>query len=118
MSKKSFIAKYEIGFIDMNDRKYKNFSEFYPFYLSEHSDLVNRRLHFLGSLLAIVVVILTIATQEWLLLLLVPFVGYGCAWIGHYFVERNKPATFSYPVYSFIGDWVMFRDIIIGKIKL
>lgn len=56
-------------------------------------------------------------TAQWKYLLLTPFIGYGFAWVGHYFFEKNKPATFLYPWYSFLGDWVMFKDIIIGKIK-
>jgi len=98
-------------------RKFNNFSEFYPFYLSEHGDHVNRRLHFLGCIVVIVIVLFAIVTQKWIALLFVPIVGYGFAWIGHYLFEKNKPATFTYPLYSLMGDWVMFKDIIIGKIK-
>ncbi len=100
------------------ERKFKSFSEFYPYYLSEHGDPVNRRFHFFGSLLTIVVVLLVIFTQRWIALILVPILGYGFAWIGHYFIEKNKPATFTYPLYSLMGDWVMFKDILAGKIKL
>ncbi|MCZ6639119.1 MAG: DUF962 domain-containing protein [Candidatus Dadabacteria bacterium] len=100
------------------EKKFKSFSEFYPYYLSEHGDPVNRRLHFFGSLLTIIVVLFVIFTQTWIALILVPILGYGFAWIGHYFVEKNKPATFTYPLYSLMGDWVMFKDILTGKIKL
>jgi len=100
------------------EKKFKSFSEFYPYYLSEHGDPVNRRLHFFGSLLTIIVVLFVIITQTWIALILVPILGYGFAWIGHYFVEKNKPATFTYPLYSLMGDWVMFKDILTGKIKL
>lgn len=100
------------------EKKFKNFSEFYPYYLSEHGNPVNRRLHFFGSLLTIIVVLFVIITQTWIALILVPILGYGFAWIGHYFVEKNKPATFTYPLYSLMGDWVMFKDILTGKIKL
>ena len=102
----------------MGEKKFKSFSEFYPYYLSEHGDPVNRRLHFFGTLLTIIVVLFVIFTQTWIALILVPVLGYGLAWIGHYFVEKNKPATFTYPLYSLMGDWVMFKDILIGKIKL
>jgi len=101
-----------------DDQKFKSFSEFYPHYLSEHGNPVNRRLHFFGTLLTIIVVLFVIFTQTWIALVLVPVVGYGFAWIGHYFVEKNKPATFTCPLYSLMGDWVMFKDILIGKIKL
>lgn len=100
------------------EKKFKSFSEFYPYYLSEHGNPVNRRLHFFGSLLTIIVVLFVIITQTWIALILVPILGYGFAWIGHYFVEKNKPATFIYPLYSLMGDWVMFKDILTGKIKL
>jgi hypothetical protein len=100
------------------EKKFKSFSEFYPYYLSEHGDPVNRRLHFFGSLLTIIVVLFVIFTQTWIALILVPILGYGFAWIGHYFVEKNKPVTFTYPLYSLMGDWVMFKDILTGKIKL
>ena len=102
----------------MGEKKFKSFSEFYPYYLSEHGDPVNRRLHFFGTLLTVIVVLFVIFTQTWIALILVPILGYGFAWIGHYFVEKNKPATFTYPLYSLMGDWVMFKDILIGKIKL
>ena len=100
------------------EKKFKSFSEFYLYYLSEHGNPVNRRLHFFGSLLTIIVVLFVIFTQTWIALILVPILGYGFAWIGHYFVEKNKPTTFTYPLYSLMGDWVMFKDILTGKIKL
>lgn len=99
-------------------KAYKNFSDFYPFYLSQHEDKTCRRLHFIGSSLIILLVIYAVITMSWVLLLCVPLVGYGFAWVGHCFFEKNKPATFTYPVYSLIGDWVMFKDILIGKITL
>lgn len=103
----------------MEERKeFKSFSEFYPFYLSEHSNPVNRRLHFFGCVLVILILLYAIFTQTWLALIALPIVGYGFAWIGHYFVEKNRPATFTYPLYSFMGDWVMFKDIITGKVQL
>lgn len=99
-------------------KTYNSFSEFYPFYLSEHSNLVCRRLHLLGSTLVISVLIYTIATRRWWALALLPILGYGFAWIGHFFFEKNRPATFTYPLYSFAGDWVMLKDVLTGKIKL
>jgi len=99
-------------------KKFGTFREFYPFYLSEHSDVRNRRMHFLGSWLVLAVIAWSILSQNWLLLLLAPVAGYGCAWLGHALFERNKPATFTYPAYSLIGDWVMFVDILRGRVKL
>lgn len=100
------------------EKEYKSFSEFYPSYLSEHGDRLNRRLHFTGLLLALLILIFVLFTQDWILLLLVPIFGYGFAWLGHYFIEKNKPTTFKYPLYSILGDLAMFKDIITGKIKL
>jgi hypothetical protein len=58
-----------------------------------------------------------IANTAWILLWSLPLFGYGFAWVGHFFFEKNRPATFTYPIYSFIGDWVMYKDILTGKIK-
>ena len=99
-------------------REYRSFAEFYPFYLSEHSNTVCRRLHFTGSLLVVFTVLYAIFTGSWLVLLAVPFIGYGFAWVGHFFFEKNRPATFTYPLYSLMGDWQMFRDILSGKEKI
>lgn len=101
----------------MTVKKYQNFTEFYPFYLSQHQDVICRRLHFFGSLLLILLVLYVLLTRHYLLLTLMPVIGYGCAWLGHFIFEKNKPATFTYPLYSLLGDWVMFKDILIGKIK-
>ncbi len=97
-------------------KQYNTFSEFYPFYLSQHRDLTCRRLHFIGSLLVLMLIIYVLFSANWLLLFLTPVIGYGFAWVGHFFFEKNVPATFTYPVYSLIGDWVMFKDILIRKI--
>ena len=96
--------------------KYKTFTSFYPFYLSEHQNRTCRRLHFLGSSLVLACIGLAIAFRDWRFLLAMPLVGYGFAWVGHFGFEKNKPASFKQPFYSFIGDWVMFKDILIGKI--
>ena len=99
-------------------KEYKNFSEFYPFYLSQHQNKICRRLHFIGSIIVILLVFYVAISGDLSLLLLLPLVGYGFAWVGHFFFEKNKPATFIYPAYSLVGDWIMFKDILIGKIKL
>ncbi|BFT29012.1 DUF962 domain-containing protein [Alteromonas sp. D210916BOD_24] len=98
--------------------RFASFKEFYPFYLKEHSDSTCRTLHFIGSWLVLGVIALAVYLGNWSLLWLIPVVGYGFAWVGHFFFEKNKPATFKHPFYSFIGDWVMFKDILIGKISL
>ena len=98
--------------------RFASFREFYPFYLQEHSNVVSRRLHFIGSwgVLALLGITLFTGNAWWLLGAL--FCGYGFAWVGHFFFEKNRPATFKHPFYSFAGDWVMFKDIIIGKVRI
>ncbi|MBS7456099.1 DUF962 domain-containing protein [Coralloluteibacterium stylophorae] len=98
--------------------RFASFREFYPFYLSEHAHPVSRRLHFLGSCGAVLLVALAAATASawWLLAALV--CGYAFAWVGHFFFEKNRPATFRHPLYSFLGDWAMFADILRGRIRL
>lgn len=96
---------------------FNSFDEFYPFYLAEHSNKTCRRLHFIGSSLVLLMLGYILLTGSWVLLITLPIIGYGFAWIGHFKFEKNKPATFKYPLYSFMGDWVMFKDILIGKIE-
>ena len=98
--------------------RYASFREFYPFYLSEHSHRICRRLHFVGSLLVIAVVVVAITKGDARWLWLAPLVGYGFAWAGHFFYEKNRPATFQHPLYSLAGDWVMFWDILRGRVSL
>ena len=102
----------------MDNTKFNSFKEFYPFYLSEHSKKSTKLLHVLGSILVISILVYSVLNQDWTKLYFLPIVGYSFAWIGHFFFEKNKPATFKYPLYSFIGDWVMLKDIIFGKVKL
>lgn len=99
------------------DATYRSFAAFYPYYLSEHRDRTCRRLHFVGSTLVLATLATILATGLWSLAWLLPVLGYGFAWVGHFFFERNKPATFRYPLYSFIGDWVMYRDMLTGRIR-
>lgn len=97
---------------------YSSFREFYPFYLGEHSDRHCRRLHFLGSWLVIAFIFIAIATRNAWWLVGAPLSGYGCAWVGHFVYEHNKPATFKYPLYSLMGDWRMFVDVLRGRVRL
>lgn len=95
---------------------FNSFAEFYPYYLSEHGHPVSRRLHFMGTTLVIALAIwVAISGHLWGLLLL-PVAGYGFAWVGHFFFEKNRPATFQYPLYSLAGDFVMFKDILTRRI--
>jgi len=99
-------------------KRFTTFREFYPFYLSEHRNVACRRLHFIGSSLVIILVMVAITTRNpwWLLGALL--CGYGFAWIGHFVFEKNKPASFKQPLYSFVGDWVMYWQIWKGQIRL
>ncbi len=97
--------------------RFGSFSSFYPFYLSEHSNRTSRRLHFVGSLLVLSLLGWMAVTGNWSYAWVLLIVGYGFAWVGHFFFEKNRPATFKYPLYSFMGDWVMFWQILTGKIR-
>lgn len=97
--------------------RFARFRDFYPFYLSEHSHPTSRRLHVIGTSLVIATVLAALATQRYALLWFLPFVGYGFAWVGHFFFEKNRPATFKHPLYSLGADFVMFRDVVTGRIK-
>jgi hypothetical protein len=94
-----------------------SFSEFYPLYLAEHQNRACRRLHFVGSTLGLVCLAMLVATGKPQYLLYGLLSGYAFAWVGHFGFEKNKPASFKRPLYSFMGDWVMYKDIWTGKIK-
>ena len=98
-------------------KRYSTLQEFYPYYLSEHQHPVCRALHFTGTLLLFVILGVAFFTGEWNLLWVLPFVGYGFAWAGHFFFEKNKPAKFQYPFFSLASDFLMFRDLLFGKEK-
>ena len=98
-------------------QRYRSFAQFYPFYLSEHSNRTCRRLHFVGTTLGLVFLLHAFSTLDFGWLLAGLACGYAFAWIGHFFFEHNRPATFTYPLWSFMGDWVMWKDILTGKIK-
>lgn len=94
---------------------YKSFEEFYPFYLSQHENKVCRVLHYIGSSLALCWLFAAIYTGTPVFVLYGLINGYTFAWVGHFFFEHNKPATFQYPWYSFLGDWQMLKDFILRK---
>ncbi len=98
--------------------RFESFAQFYPFYLSEHQDATCRRLHVVGSLCVLAIVGWVLASGQLVWLLAAPVAGYGFAWIGHFGFEKNKPASFKHPLYSFMGDWVMFYQILSGKIRI
>ena len=101
-----------------NDRRFKTFADFYPFYLSEHANRVSRRLHFTGTSIALALLVVALSTGIWWLIAAALVQGYAFAWVGHFFFEHNRPATFKYPGFSFLGDWRLWWDLISGKMPL
>ncbi|WP_437881303.1 Mpo1-like protein [Pseudomonas sp. LRF_L74] len=99
------------------NERFHSFAEFYPFYLQEHRNDTCRRLHYAGSTLVLGILAYALLSQQWAWLLALPLAGYGFAWIGHFVFEKNRPATFKYPLYSLLGDWVMFKDALTGRIR-
>ncbi|MNV98372.1 hypothetical protein D3C71_1936160 [compost metagenome] len=99
-----------------NIRHFNSFAEFYPYYLGEHSNSTCRRLHFVGTSLVILIFAIAIVKGAWWWLLALPLAGYSFAWVGHFFFEKNRPATFRHPLYSLLGDFVMYRDMLAGKV--
>lgn len=100
-----------------NESRFRSFAEFYPFYLGEHSNAVCRGLHYTGTTLGLAIMIYAIVSGRYLLILAGVFTGYLFAWVGHFFFEHNRPATFKYPLWSFMGDWVMLKDFLTGRLR-
>ena len=98
--------------------RYKSFNDFYPYYLSEHSKRGTKLFHFIGTSLVLISLIFSISFNNFIYFFLIPIFGYGFAWAGHFFIEKNKPATFKYPLYSLCGDFLMFWHILTGKVKI
>ena len=97
---------------------FRSFAEFYPFYLTEHSNRVSRRLHFVGTSISLVLLVAAANRHSWSLVVLALVQGYALAWIGHFFFEHNRPATFHHPLWSFMGDWRMWWDILRRRVTL
>lgn len=99
----------------MTERRYTSLKEFYPFYLTEHRHPVSRVLHFTGTALIALWIVLAIITRNAWWLVLVPVGGYAFAWVGHFFFERNRPATFQYPGFSLASDFILFWHLLTGR---
>jgi hypothetical protein len=99
-------------------RRIQSFKEFYPYYLGEHRNARCRQIHGLGSCLVLIVFLTGVLSPYWQVLWLLGPAGYGPAWIGHYFFEKNRPATFKYPLWSLIADWVMCLDMLRGRVPV
>jgi hypothetical protein len=97
--------------------EFKNFADFYPFYLREHSNIMCRKLHFLGTSGVIALLLLFFFTGNLWLLAMIPLSGYGFAWVGHFGFEKNRPASFKHPWFSLMGDFRMFWDILAGRVR-
>ena len=100
-----------------NEERFRTFAEFYPFYLDEHANPVSRRLHFTGTSIAVVLLVAAAVTQLWWLLAVALIQGYAFAWVGHFFFEHNKPATFGHPFYSLAADYMMLWKILTGRMS-
>lgn len=97
-----------------SSERYKSFASFYPFYMTEHANPVSRRLHVVGTSLVIVCLALGFL-RDWRFFVAAPLIGYGFAWIGHFAFEKNRPATFRYPVYSLMGDFRLWFETVTGR---
>jgi hypothetical protein len=97
--------------------EFKSLMEFYPYYLSEHSKQRTRITHFMGTSLLFVLIALAVIKSNYAILWFLPLAGYGFAWFGHFFFEKNKPATFQYPLYSLASDFIMFWHMLTFQIK-
>lgn len=96
--------------------RYSNFAGFWPFYLQEHSKPVTRALHYIGTSLVVGIALYALFSQNWLLLLALPVAGYFFAWIAHFTVEKNRPATFTYPLWSLFADFKMWFMWLTGQL--
>lgn len=99
-------------------QSFRTFADFYPFYLGEHRNPTCRSLHFTGTTIGAVLLVIALLTRHWWLIAVALVEGYAFAWVGHYFFERNRPATFQYPLFSFMGDWRLWWDILSRKQRI
>ncbi|MBI1407949.1 MAG: DUF962 domain-containing protein [Caulobacter sp.] len=91
--------------------RYRTFGAFYPFYMTEHANPVSRRLHVIGTGLVIIALVCGVLVNPWFFAA-APLVGYGFAWVGHFVFEKNRPATFQYPLFSLMGDFRLFFETV------
>ncbi|MBX3260792.1 MAG: DUF962 domain-containing protein [Labilithrix sp.] len=101
----------------MADPKIETFEQFWDFYVGEHKKKSTRLLHFIGTTAAVSCLAAGLLTKRRWLLLVAPVCGYGPAWIGHFFVEKNKPASFKYPLWSLQADFVMWWKTLSGQMQ-
>ena len=101
----------------MSQQRYNSFAEFWPHYVAEHSRPATRVLHLVGTTVALACVVYFIVIGRWWFFPLALVPGYGAAWIAHFFIEKNKPATFQYPLWSFMGDYKMIWLMLTGRMN-
>jgi hypothetical protein len=99
----------------MSEKRFTSLKEFYPFYLTEHRNFTSRILHFIGTGLLLLSLFTGVLFHDWRFIVAIPFIGYGFAWVGHFFFEKNKPATFQYPLYSLASDFILFWELLNAK---
>jgi hypothetical protein len=99
----------------MSAEHIESFQEFWPFYVGEHRRRSTRAWHFLGTTLALTLLVVSLVARWWWGLLAVPLCGYAFAWISHFVIERNRPATFRYPLWSLAADFKMWWLIVSGR---
>ncbi len=97
---------------------FRTFGDFYPYYLGEHANRACRRLHFAGTTIAVALLIAAIVTHWWWFVAVAIVQGYAFAWAGHFFFEHNRPATFKHPLFSLMGDWRLWWDMLCGRVKI
>ena len=97
--------------------RYRTFAEFWPFYLREHGKPATRALHYAGTSLVVALALAALVTGRWLWLLALPVVGYAFAWFAHFAVEKNRPATFIYPLWSLAADFRMWWLWLTGRLR-
>ena len=100
------------------EKEFANFKEFYPFYIDEHKNKYTKLTHFIGSWFFLYFIANLIVTGDFTFLAYALIAGYGWAWFGHFFIEKNNPATFKHPLYSLRGDFLMFFQILTGRINI
>jgi len=100
------------------EEPFKTFKEFYPFYLRQHQHKICRLLHVIGTTIVLALAITAVYHLNFSLFLYIPVAGYGFAWVGHFFFEKNKPSTFKYPLWSLKADFIMYFEVLSGKLPL